>query len=747
MTAVTSTTIDSFFGRRFKSKIADNSKLTITHSVLCILGLPLLCAIAMILTYMDVNKIKYEDDTLALFAVISVCAIVISVLMGIIIALSSFRYLYNKSLVDMNHSLPLTTKQRFFADYLSGLSVYMIPMLCSVVLGLIIVGIGYMVIGTDETNIFNLVPAAIKAGCIVLVGMILLYTLSVMAVTFCGSLFEAVFSVFTLNAIIPGVIACLGIAVSLAEPFGMGEDAILSKNFFLCTSPIGAAVFAGTYVDGGYFRDIGSESQYISAMYIKWMVITFIVIGLYLAAAFFLYKFRKAEDVSKPYVYPWFYYVFMFSAVLCVISLFFMFEESIAGAILICAIGWFIMEVIRRRGFKKFWTAGISFAASLAVAFGICFLCKASKGFGAYKYVPSAGNVEMAELYIGGMSSVSSYDCVFKSKEVIESITALQKEVISLHENPDNIKQIPVTDPNSLNDELTVTVIYHLLSGSTVERSYNMNSAMSTDLVEAVLLSDEYAQIKSRQMETTAYYSNDDSSYNTAWLLGESEIDYLKKHFDHATVAISDKCGINSETIKVSQEAIKAISDAYYQDLSNMTVESLENSDTACFIFESFVLDSFTNTINALENAGITIPEITDEYIQDYSANRNYNRTFGYNYPVNYMTDLNYCFVDENYYEHHQFTDAETYEDHIKRMSKSETVTFIGNDYFSGPGNSINMNAYASDPAFCELLKNSRTMVFDDMPLAVIYIDGQRFFIMDEGNNKQLLDDITGQMY
>ena len=222
MTAATSTTIDSFFGRRFKSKVADNSKLTITHSVLCILGLPLLCTIAMILTYMDVNKIKYEDDTLALFAVISVCAIVISVLMGIIIALSSFRYLYNKSLVDMNHSLPLTTKQRFFADYLSGLSVYMIPMICSVVLGLIVVGIGYMVIGTDETNIFNLVPAAIKAGCIVLVGMILLYTLSVMAVTFCGSLFEAVFSVFTLNAIIPGVIACLGIAVSLAEPFGMG---------------------------------------------------------------------------------------------------------------------------------------------------------------------------------------------------------------------------------------------------------------------------------------------------------------------------------------------------------------------------------------------------------------------------------------------------------------------------------------------------------------------------------------------
>ena len=55
--------------------------------------------------------------------------------------------------------------------------------------------------------------------------------------------------------------------------------------------------------------------------------------------------------------------------------------------------------------------------------------------------------------------------------------------------------------------------------------------------------------------------------------------------------------------------------------------------------------------------------------------------------------------------------------------------------------------AYASDPAFCELLNNSRTMVFDDMPLAVIYIDGQRFFIMDEGDNKQLLDDITGQMY
>lgn len=129
-------------------------------------------------------------------------------------------------------------------------------------------------------------------------------------------------------------------------------------------------------------------------MYCKWIVITAIVVLLYVGAAYLLYRFRKAEDVSKPYVYKAFFYVIMTMAVFCILSLFISLNGFVVAGILMCAIGWFIMEIITRRGFKKFWTAPIGFVAAVLSVFLICGICDVTHGFGMAKHVPATVNIE-----------------------------------------------------------------------------------------------------------------------------------------------------------------------------------------------------------------------------------------------------------------------------------------------------------------------------------------------------------------
>lgn len=358
MTATTSTKKSSYFGTRFKNTISQNKRNFIVHCILELLGLPVLAVIALAMTYADSTEISDAEKTVINnacvgFTLMSVFVLIVCVFLGMTFALNCFNYLYKKHIVDMNYALPLNGTQRFFADYLAGFTMYIVPTVVAVLLSLGILGIGTPFIeGMGE--FWKVVPSLLKFVAVALIAMLLFYTLCVLAITFCGNTFEAIFSIFAFNILIPASIACVWLALCSFASYGISSESILINNFLLCTSPIGAVIFAFYSSESMYiYRDYESSS-FVNALFTKWCIITLIVIAIYLVISYFLYRNRKAEDVSKPYVYKSAFYIMMTMAVFCILSLFISTDGFIGAGFAICAVLWFVMEVITRRGFKKF---------------------------------------------------------------------------------------------------------------------------------------------------------------------------------------------------------------------------------------------------------------------------------------------------------------------------------------------------------------------------------------------------------
>ncbi len=717
MTAVKSSK-KNFFWTRYRNNLRGNSKNFIVNIVLEILGLPVLSVIAIIGFYYD-NKENMTDAEEAVsemvmagcipFAMIAVFTLAVSILMGSIIALSQYSYLYKKTITDMNYSLPLSTTQRFFADYLSGFTIYIGVPLAAVALSLAILGVGSIFV--DMSEMWKEMPFILSLVFIVIIAMVQYYTMAVFALSFCGNTFESHFSILAFALMIPATIGCLWGAVTTSSAFGMTAVSILTKGIFTSTNPIGAAAFFFSYGEC-YMEEDGTAVP----MYAKWVAFTFVVTALYLGAAYLLQRFRKAEDVSKPYVYRSFFYAIMTMGTFCVLSLFIMSDTFIIAGIVICAVVWFIMEIITRRGFKKFWTAPAAFAAAVISVLGICWVCDITDGFGASKRVPSAMSVSSVTLNLNDLTGDYMSDIKFKDKDVIKAAVELNKEIVDRHFKPENYSYNKTSekyrDYNHDADDSMIEFEYTTLTGSTTMREYRINSGMADKLVKAILLSDEYAKYQASRMGTQDYYNIKDNKYN---------------------IEIEDKLSLERVASKstVTARQLDEIRNAYIKDMKDMTEEELLNGDVYCFINNVWVLESFENTIKALD---VDVPEITASSFTNsvhvyFDTNpKIYTNVQAYLEGENGTDDYYYY---RNYYRNND--DDEYY------LSLADKITKIYPEYPSYSANSKSTGIGKKN--VLELVKNCTPIIIGEMPLAIVTVDNQNFYLRNTPENAQLLKD------
>lgn len=703
MTAVTSTKKSNFFGTRYKNDFSQNKKMFIIHIIMELLGLPVLAVITLISAYYD-NLEDVPDETMyaiesgcSAFALIAVFAILISLFLGMTIALNHFNYLYKKSIADMNYGLPLNSKQRFFADYLSGFTMYMAPAVGAIILAISILGIGSSFVA-EMDEFWGVFPQILKCLSIFVIGMILFYTLAVFSITFCGNTFEAMFSIIAFNIFIPATVACVWVALCNGYPYGIDESAIFYKNIFTSTSPVGAVCFIVTFASelGAY-----ESSSFSTFLLIKWICITLAVIAIYLFAAYFLYKHRKAEDVSKPYVYKTAFYAMMTMSVFCVLSLFITFNGFLAAGIVLCGIGWFIMEVITRRGFKKFWQAGLGFAATVFSVIIVCNIFQSTKGFGMAKNVPSESSVESV--------SIQHYDfasdkIVFRDRKVIEETIKLHEELIDRHFNSDNYEYETVKRTNySTTNDSTLYLNYSTYTGSTLARGYETPSGMTADLMKAILLSDEYAEHTYKNFHYYDYYAHKMGNLDY-----EITINFANKAYD-----------IHTKTVSLSE--LDDIRLAYYNDLMAMTEDDLLNAKYSGIIDNSyFVLATFENTISILEEIGFSCDDITRSDIVD---------EIGYTKYPEFYTDAAEIFeTDYSDKDRYYYYDSDN-------VTIADSITNNGSYYYDSTRYTI-----APTDTAVELLNRCTTVVLGEKPIAVFEVNGRNLLLLDRGDNKELLE-------
>lgn len=471
----------------FRNGILGNLKILIIITALNLLSFPVALATLTFDMY-QYQKAQhaaseyyyYYSGNSEWFMVLAVLFTGAAVLSGIIIALNNFSYLYKKQNVDMYLSLPLKNSQRFLCDYFSGLVCYILPFLLSGILTLTI-SFASMALVTDmakpiEGDIYlpGLIIRCYLGGAVI---MIMLYTLTVLVSTICGSLFETVFYTVVINGLIPGVIAIV-VLVLFGNAFGLVYwDYIippLSK-----TSPLGALIGFVMYAedfDDAYVLSVSFIAGYC--------LILLVVSALYAAVAYLLYRRRKAEDVSKPFVYNIFYYAIM-ACIMLSLSAFIVVEDDFAVPLIIfMAVVYLVFEVINKRGFKKFKYSLLRCVITIVACIGISMVCSATNGFGISYRVPDANSVKSVSItYMGPEDIVFTYtdtsinksnSITLSDRETIENVITAHKNTIDKYDNYGDYNDRWYNYYWYDQETRHVVLTYHLKNGTSFTRQYDM---------------------------------------------------------------------------------------------------------------------------------------------------------------------------------------------------------------------------------------------------------------------------------
>lgn len=595
----------------------------------------------------------YGKDPTAMvesFAVIGVITTAIAGFMGIFIAIDSFSCLHNKSVVDMRLSLPLTSAQRFFSNFLSGFAVYVVPFLAAQVISLLGMAYGFIFMegrtferqaGYKGGELFydeyeciyfrEAMPMLLKLIASGILVMLMLYTVTVLVTVCCGNKFESIAYTILINIMIP-LTVYLVFQSMFQDLYGVDVSNIV-MGIIMFTSPAGGIAAAVGMA-------VGSDSlvSNFSMNYLVWGICYFLITAGIGAGAFFLYKKRRAEQVSKPFVFKLLYYIISTAVIFCIYSVFYYDDIGIVPAILTTVIVYVILEVAANRGFRKIWLSLIKYAGVMAASVLIIFAAQETEGFGMVTRVPDISKVKYVELNYGGFYGMFRLPYEYTNDgRVIDFLEFNESEnietIISVHKNV-------VRDENRIERSArpgnSVEIRYHLKSGGTMVRRYSNTPAEVAEMLGRLDLTDEY------KTQLAEMYKNKILTAKNNYInMQEYNPEYTSKLQFYLSEATQDYLG-ESDAILINKlidrDFFEQLAEAYAKDIMNITEENYYRSSAKNIYrfeirngmsFELNVPETFGNTLELLEYFGFNIfkkENLTDMELNKYFENTIPNR-------------------------------------------------------------------------------------------------------------------------
>lgn len=444
-------------------------------------------------------------------AVIAGLCLVALFIFTFVTTLRGFRYLYNRTTVDMDYSLPVNHNTRFFGDLAAVFTVSILPHLAAALIGTLI--LAFVQVPEDDTAfpaILEIIRQAAFTGvaaCVMQIAVCLL-TLSV-----CGRTAEAYIYPVLVNVAIP-VIHVLGILLVESGVYGAVPDPYsggFASSMYSITSssPLGMVIatvyswFSTLAYDAGISSRVIGTAPIMQAQYLIPAVIVTLAL---LAGAYFLIKHRRAERVGMSFVYRGMDVIVpgivIFSIVMPVcysIAAYLRNQDSfgtngssdfILGLIIGTIIGTFIfyiiMSLISGKNFRRFGRTVLSWAGTLAASAAICALLNLCNGFGSGSYIPALSEVKSVQAtYLDHRETETDYS----SPDRYFNITARSGD--ELLELVRDIHEEALGDMFAEKNSLcTVSLYYVLKDGGTLLREYDVTSA-TLEKVKAQMLSPE----------------------------------------------------------------------------------------------------------------------------------------------------------------------------------------------------------------------------------------------------------------
>lgn len=645
----------------WKSNIKGSKKFITILTILHLVAVPAVLIAYIISVYMN----KYPGEDLEMYAVIAICTTCLAAFLGIFTAVDSFRCLNDKSLVDMKLALPMNDTQRFLSNFLSGLFTYLAPFFATQVLSLLLCGYGclfmdgktfyhlsYTIIDGESKEIpvpyvcdtFGYVmPALLKLIAGGTLCMLMLYVISVFITVCCGNKFEAIAYTILINILIPLTILCVFFSM-FNSLYGINAEELAIK-IMLYISVAGGVIATADWATQGELLYVTNTVNYGI-----WMLVFFLIIAALFALSFFLYRKRRAEQVSKPFVFKLVYYVIVTCAIFCIVSLFFSETDEIVPAIILSAICYMIFEVVTNRGFKRFWVSAIKYVVTFVAIIGVLVTAEKTDGFGAVQRVPSVSEVKSIEVDYAGFyrdfypvydnytgKSMPLYQ--FRDKENIETIISAHQAIIDYyneHKSKYNkYNYYGFDEQMTSNDNITIT--YNLKTGGSFTRTYYSYSSVPTEILTAIDLSEEYRRQAAESHKN--YILNAEKYYLRDMELraANDENDYYDPYEYEVTVhnKINSYGGITSPKQKstritmeslITRDFFTQLADAYYKDIMAITEENYYRSELKnewqLNIHHSGISlsipESFTNTVELLEYFDfglVRVEELSDKDI------------------------------------------------------------------------------------------------------------------------------------
>ena len=510
-------------------------------------------------------------------------------------------------------------------------------------------------------------PALLKLILCGLLAMLMLYTVTVLITVCCGSKFESIAYTILVNVLLPMTVMCVTFSV-FDNLYGISSDVPMLKVISF-TSVAGAIVVALDWsIGGGVFSGI---EEWIN--YGVWAAVYFLIIAALCALAFFLYRKRRAEQVSKPFVFKLAYYITITCAVFCIVSLLLSSSDfGLLPAVIITAIVYMIFEVVTNRGFKRFWLSIIKYAATFLAAFGVIWLGDKTDGFGAVSRVPlpvtvisaevsgyaasgAYGHFDYSSWYASILDSENRIDnffsdiyepLVFTDKENIGTIIDAHNALIDFYNEYKAEEAFSFGGKyqklmDNAASQGTIDIRYHLAGGGTLERHYSCYDSAAQEILMRLDLTEEYVQksqtaeryrkhileipeIYKAEMEKAQKNPELLQNYNGKKRIYEAYASSGIVKDDTAGISIDSLCrrGFYEQLAEAYAKDIMAINEEnyYYSELHNIWRVNL-TGDMRYGQAAVSVPESFSNTVELLEYFDFElnrVEEASDEEL--YSA-------------------------------------------------------------------------------------------------------------------------------
>lgn len=490
------TTARSVFSEKslayYRYKLRRNRKITVILIILNAIGFPLVYLASIINGLykkslpigVDYSIMSRYEGITGVFVIVAFLAIACALTAGVFVVFAVFDYLYNKTLVDMAYSAPLTAKQRFWMDFSAGLTMYVGPFLAGSLVGLLMSGLGGLLgipfnMMPEFSSLLGLVFSAVLA-------MLMLFAMTTLVAVCCGSLFESIVYTGVLNGIIPAVIYA-GYYTALEGLYGISNSGELANTLFFRLSPIGVVVaYFDSYIFTGSTSGVFEPHLFFQTL-LNFFLPVLLVIAGYIFLSYRLYKRRKAENTGNPFVFKLLYYVLITSITLVITALFLADREYdlLLPAVILTGVLYLIMEVITNRGFKAVWKSLLRFAGTFACCVLVIAVVKETEAFGMPYRVPQAANVRNVTLLsYRSLADGESYDLTLTDREDIEQVIAVQQEMLGMYRDgiwpwdyyTEEAGEIETyeQDWRNVEDTFYVTLRYKMMNGWLMEREYRI---------------------------------------------------------------------------------------------------------------------------------------------------------------------------------------------------------------------------------------------------------------------------------